>query len=95
MVTIARLHAFATNGSNPFALYISPLAVADVAPSLTATPLASVGALTTGVTSTVGGQVEVRTDTSRQFRFRISASGVADIVRMVTIGWRDLRGRGQ
>lgn len=70
-------------------IYISDLATADVASSLTVTPLATVtwsGAATT----TVGGQAVCWTNTSAQIRHRESNT---EIVRVVTLGWMDYRGR--
>jgi hypothetical protein len=60
----------------------------DTIASATAAPLGSAG---TNTTDTTYGQVEVYTNTSRQFTVRSSASSTT--VRMATLGWWHSRGR--
>ena len=66
-------------------LYVSDLAVTDVAASQAATPLGNIGG-----TSDVWGNTEVWTNTAKQIRYRSSANTG---VRIATLGWRDPRGK--
>ena len=71
-------------------VYISALASADTAPSITASPLVSVGVDTTATAAQPGcAQTAVWTDTSRQFRFRNVAGGAGQTLKITTFGWTD------
>src|SRR3990167_6757182 len=95
VITLAQMQAFVVPGTtNNIIVYVSPLVAADNAPSSTASPLGSGPAPQTTAAGFPSTQVRVWTNTSRQFRFRLSASGAADIIRMSTTGWMDRRGRG-
>lgn len=71
-------------------LYISDPANADLAPSITVAPLANgSGFATTAGTATAGS---VWTNTSAQVRIRCNTAGGTN-VKIVTLGWVDLRGK--
>jgi hypothetical protein len=77
------------------AVYLSSPDAADVAPSLTASPLSGFnGSASAAVTDSAEYVARVRTNTSAQIRYRASASGAADVVRIQALGWLDRRGRG-
>jgi hypothetical protein len=66
--------------------YFSDLASVDMAPSVSAAPLAQGGS-----DSIAFGPREVLTDTSGQIRSRVTASGTTSYLRMATLGyWEDL-----
>lgn len=75
------------------ALYISPMAVDDVAPSLTAAPLGQVTLNLAAGNVFASAPVEVLTDSSGQIRTRLAASGPQTVLRIATLGWIDRRGR--
>lgn len=77
-----------TNSALP---YISSLDTADVAPSLTAAPLGSVG-VTGNAINPIAAQVTVWTNTTAQIRTRLALSGASDKLSIATLGWIDLRG---
>ncbi len=85
VVTEARMTqlTFGATSTN-IVVYVSALTEADMAPTMTAAPL---GQSNNGGGSNTAVAVSAWTDTSRQFRFRISVSGVADVIRMATLGW--------
>jgi hypothetical protein len=87
---LALLLISATTGSNDFVGYISDPAASDEVP-VRATGFHNFGGVNTG--ESAGAQMTVRTNTSAQVRYRISASGASDAVRCVTLGWTDRRGR--
>lgn len=69
-------------------IHLSDLAANDEAPSQSAAPLA----MNSGSTNNEGFNVSIRTNTSAQIRYRLSASGAADVMRIATLGWLDPRG---
>lgn len=71
---------------------LSDLAITDTAPSDTVFSIimGGNGAVTSYPSS---GDFYVTTNTSAQIRYRLSASGAADIVYITTKGWLDQRGR--
>lgn len=69
--------------------YISDLANADLAPSNSISPSASVGS--TGAAVVQHGQVSVWTNTAAQIRHR--ESNTTPTINIVTLGWLDLRGK--
>ena len=81
---------FASTGSA--VLFVSDPATSDQAPSNTAAPLGTNGATSAPAGAVPGGYQEVLTSTSAQIRYRLSASGASDVVRMATLGWIDSRG---
>ncbi len=91
--TQAILHAQINNVTSANALlYISAIDASDLAPSAVVAPLnTGVGA---AATTQGAQQIRVWTNTAQQFRFRLSVSGAADVVRSSTIGCMDPRGRG-
>lgn len=90
VVTRASLNVCQAAATVATGVYISALASADTAPSITATPLVSVGVDTTATANQPGcAQTNVWTDTSRQFRFRNVAGGAGQTTKIVTIGWQD------
>ena len=76
-------------------VYLSSPDAADAAPSLTASPLSGFNASAdAAVTDSAAYLATIRTNTSAQIRYRLSASGAADVVRIQALGWVDRRGRG-
>jgi len=71
-------------------LYVSDPAATDQAPSITAAPLAQ---FTANSNVDAMGQLIVRTNTSRQVRYRANVSTASTIVRIATLGWFDRRGK--
>lgn len=77
--------------ANPFP-YFSDLAVNDEAPSITAAP--GFSAATNGnAAASYGAQLQVRTNTSAQIRYRFGGSDGNTTIRLVTLGWFDARGK--
>ena len=65
----------------------------DEAPSETAAPLTNVATAMVVTGGSEAAQLTLLTNTSRQIRYRVGASDGATIVRIVTLGWSDQRGR--
>lgn len=89
----AQVNAFMesfTSASN--GLYLSDLASDDQAASLTVAPLANIVG-DNNTTTRASGVASVRTNTAGKIRYRLIASGAADVVRISTLGWFDTRGR--
>lgn len=76
-------------------LYISDPATTDEAPSLTATPLGTVGPVETvsGLAGNIMSIVRTRTNTAAQVRYRCLFSDGNTIVKCTTLGWIDSRGK--
>lgn len=91
----ALINALLFGGStNSFAAYISDLAVTAEAPSISQSPLTSIGDSPSATLGSGGAQIEVRTNTSAQIRWQCGpASGAADTFRIASLGWTDTRGR--
>lgn len=95
VITLAHLNVLIVPGtSNNIVTYLSPLVAADNAPSTTVAPLGTGPPAQSTAIGSTNATARVWTNTSREFRFRLSASGAADIIRMITTGWTDRRGRG-
>lgn len=94
LILLAKGNLLLRNGtSTVLNVYISALASTDLAPSQTISPLGTAGS---SVSATIDHYARWRalTNTSAAVRYRLGASGAADIIRMVTTGWIDTRGRG-
>lgn len=87
---LALMNVQDTNAGAGTAHYISDPDVSDVAPSISAWPLGTVGAPTNGAAGR--GQAECTTNTSAQVRQRNTRSD--STISIATIGWVDARGRG-
>lgn len=87
---LLNVELFNGTNANLFA-YLSALVTADLAPSSTVAPLATFGGNTAILPM---AQVRVLTDTTAQIRYRLNASGAADVIRIAPYGWIDPRGRG-
>ena len=88
------VHGFAQmdpNDTTNTVAYFSDLDQADTAPSETAAPLGQL--FKENGSTKVQGPFMVRCNTSRQIRSRMSASDANTVLKMVTTGWDDLRGR--
>ena len=73
-------------------VYLSDLGAVDLAASSSVAPL---GQINSNVASEQSmGQVRVRTDTAASIRSRLSGSDANTVLRIVTAGWTDRRGRG-
>lgn len=83
-----------SDGSND-AVYLSDLATTDVACSIAGTGGSpQVGAINSSGSNDGYGEVVVRTNTSAQIRTRnLAGADANDILRIVTVGWYDTRGR--
>lgn len=78
-----------SNANQAIPYFSNPL-LTDLAPSLTSAPL---GASAPSAPGTINGlnTMDVVTDTSAQIRTRVSASSVASILRISTLGWTEIR----
>lgn len=88
------VHGFAQldpNDTTNTVAYFSDLDQADTAPSETAAPLGQL--FKENGSAKVQGPFMVRCNTSRQIRSRLSASDANTVLKMVTTGWDDVRGR--
>lgn len=74
-------------------VYLSSLDTTDVAASETVAPLVTVGGHQTGAMGTIA-PARIWTDVLAQIRSRMEASSANVILRIVTTGWFDPRGRG-
>jgi hypothetical protein len=72
------------------ALLVSDLAHTDTVPTATLCTLACGGAAANSRSTALVDCI--KTNTARQVRTRLSASGASDVLVGVTIGWRDPRG---
>jgi len=88
----AYLSALLVNGTTTsLALFLSDPAITDSAAD-TSSFFSLVGP-TAAAGQTQAGEFYIRTNSSAQVRYRLSASGANDIVRIATKGWIDRRGR--
>jgi len=88
----AYLSTLLVNGTTTsLALFLSDPAITDSAAD-TSSFFSLVGP-TAAAGQTQAGEFYIRTNTSAQIRYRLSASGANDIVRIATKGWVDHRGR--
>lgn len=88
----AILDTFVSSGNGNPCVYFRNPDLTDLAPSITATPLAQViGETGTGSTRSGAGQFQVITNTSSQITTRADAASTT--VRIATMGWIDTRGR--
>lgn len=71
-------------------MLITPLTVADTAPTSSLFTLATAGVINAAATVVL---TTVPTNTSAAVRTRVSASGASDTFRTTTLGWIDTRGR--
>lgn len=82
--------------SSSAGVYVRDLSATDEAPNNPATTSPAVpGASFVAGSGTGGGAatLEVRTNTSAQIGYRMSASGASDVFGITTLGWIDRRGR--
>lgn len=77
-------------GTGGESAYLSDLALADLAPTSSAAPLATVAAAASTFNSV---QVSVRTNTSAQIRSRCAVGTGGEALRIASLGWVDTRGR--
>ena len=85
----AILHVSVNNvTTNNVALYLSALDAADMAASTGAAPLGAIISGPAGANAMTGAQARVWTNTTQSFRWRLSASGAADTIRIATLGWK-------
>ena len=75
--------------ANPLSIYISDLASTDLAPAGNASPLSTIGNVSS---SSLYQQTVTRTNTSRAVRYRTGFSNGNTVIRAATLGWTDLRG---
>jgi hypothetical protein len=87
----AEMNANLVINTSSAGVYLSDLAAVDLAPSFSASPLATFFSPVTS--SGIGVKCAVRTNTSAQIRSRLSASDASSILRIATTGWFDTRGR--
>jgi hypothetical protein len=71
-------------------VYLSDLALTDLAASGTAAPLYTAST----PASNLAWQATIRTNTSGQIRSRQAVGGATETLRIATLGWYDTRGRG-
>ncbi len=86
------------------AVYIENVSTVSIAMLVTAldetnsVPSFASGLFNFGIASTAADEINidnmsVKTNTSAQIRYRLSASGASDLVKIMTLGWTDTRGR--
>lgn len=73
-------------------LLLSDPAVTDTTPSF-ANGFFSLITEDAGATRATSADFHIRTNTSKQIRYRINASGASDVIKITTKGWIDRRGR--
>jgi len=78
--------------SNPM-MHISDLDQQDQAPSQTLAPLENGGSVNSTAATVGGYRLVERTSLAGQIRYRLSSSDAATVLRVVTLGWSDTRGR--
>lgn len=95
IIVAARMNVYvASTSSGNVYCYLSPLDCADMAPSTSAAPLASIGSeISASPPTKIMGQVVVRTNTSAAIRSRLSASAASDVLLISSLGYTDLRGK--
>lgn len=91
-VKVDALFNFEVTEQNLVRVYVSSLDAIDEAPSETVYPLATSHIYDTP-DDEGGFFAQIRTDVSRQIRYRLSLSDVDTVVRIATLGWIDARGR--
>lgn len=79
------------NGTSNANVLLTALNQTDTTPSATAFSFRAVGGVAGG--STFGAEFHTYTNTSAQIRYRVDASGASDVIKIVTRGWRDTRGK--
>ena len=79
-----------TSSSNGYSAYFSDLAANDEAATYNPTTIQ----ITNAVVGVAGfGTFQIRTSTSAQIRFRLSASEASTVLKVTTQAWIDTRGR--
>lgn len=86
----ALLNVYMAAGGAGEAVYVSDLAVTDLAASNSTSPL---NTMLVGGSTNTSAQIMVRTNTSAQIRTRQNVGGASEILRLATLGWYDTRGR--
>lgn len=81
-----------SSGGTTVIVQLSDLAANDEAPSDSLAPLATLRSNQSSITDGIG-QVVIRTNTSAQIRSRWGSSDGSTVVRLVTLGWYDTRGK--
>lgn len=90
----ARFNGALVNGTTgSIDCYFSSPDVTDQAASGTAAPLCQLSTRGENTGRTRAGAFIIRTNTSSQIRYRLSASSTSDLVKIATTGWFDRRGR--
>lgn len=87
----AIFNSFQSSGATSSLAYFSDLASTDEAVSSSAAPFGNIGSNSSGFA--VGGQFQIRTNTSAQIRFRSLQSDGSRGNNVATLGWIDTRGR--
>jgi hypothetical protein len=90
---MAVLNAVLTDTGAAEIAYLSDPDATDVAPSLTVAPLVNLNSQAAGAAG--GGQLIIRTNTSRQIRYRLATGGANSTIRGATCGWLDARGKNK
>lgn len=92
MSVLAWINAVLNNGTTDnIALYLSDPNVTDS--TAVAGSRSSLQGIAGQATAASSADFYVRTNTSSQIRYRLSASGVGDVVKIASKGWIDRRGR--
>lgn len=77
----------------PIAIYISDLSTADTIAGFSSGATVECYAPSVASPMALGGQASVMTNTSSQIRSRLQASTAGTTFNILTLGWRDRRGR--
>lgn len=89
----AHVLAGGINGTSNWVGLLSSLDAADIAPNSAGPYNFAAFFGTNNGSNLLLDNVDVRTNTSRQVRYRISATGVSNTIVIVTTGWTDHRGK--
>lgn len=91
ITTTANITALVNNGTSANVIaYISDPATTDSIPD--GITFFQVFTSLPGVSNVATASISIRTNTASQIRYRLSVSGAADLIRIVTNGWVDTRG---
>jgi hypothetical protein len=87
--------ASSTSADHPAAIYLSDLALPDVAALMAGAGNVAIYLQGGGPTVAIyaGGTCQVNTNTSSQVRSRLQLSAAGTALQMTTLGWNDTRGR--
>jgi hypothetical protein len=93
VVCKAILNVNLNEGASRSICYLSELTLTDLAPSISAAPLATVSTSASGSDGDAMQKLEIFTNTSAQIRSRLSFSDAGTFLYIAALGWIDTRGK--